>query len=64
MAKYLVPVVWQMYGRVEIEASSPEEALKIAQEKTDIPLPTGFYLEDSFEVDTDGIIMDEDGNVV
>ena len=27
-------------------------------------LPEGFYLEDSFEPDYDGIVMDEDGNIM
>ena len=62
---YLVPVTWSMYGRVEVQASSPEEAFQIALEKeNDFDLPDGYYLEDSFEIDTDGILMDEDGNIL
>lgn len=62
---YLVPVVYSMYGRVEIEADSPDEAIRKAEErKSELPLPDqAFYLEDSYEVDTEGIVMDEDGNI-
>lgn len=62
---YLVPVVYSMYGRVEIEADSPERALEIAENSiNDLPLPNDAdYLEDSFEIDSDGIIIDEKGNI-
>ena len=61
---YLVPVVWQVMGRVEVQASSPEEAKRIVAENwDDCPLPdNGDYIEDSFEVDMEGIVMDEYGN--
>ena len=54
-----------MYGRVEIEADSPDDAFRIAENSiNDLPLPTDAdYLEDSFEIDTDGIIIDENGNI-
>lgn len=64
--KYLIPVVYQVYGRVEVEADSPEKALQYAiDNQDDLPLPDeSFYLDDSFQIDTDGIIMDEFGNDV
>lgn len=59
MAKYKVPVIWQMYGYVVIEANSEEEALEIAQEtQNEFSLPDdGEYLDESFEVDSviDGV---------
>lgn len=57
MAKmvYKVPVVWEMMGYVLVEADSAEEAMVYAKEHADeFPLPTGEYLEDSFEIDEEG----------
>jgi hypothetical protein len=35
--KYLVPVTYEIYGHVTIEANSPEEAIKIARNTKNIP---------------------------
>lgn len=52
MKTYKIPMVWQMYGYVEIEADSLDEAIQQAQ---DAPLPeNGSYVEGSFDVDGDG----------
>lgn len=56
MAKeYRIPVVWQQMGFYYVEADSLKDALeKIA--KTGCPLPdNGEYLEDSFEIDWEGL---------
>jgi hypothetical protein len=37
MARYLVPVTYEVYGHVTIEANSPEEAIKIAKRTKYIP---------------------------
>jgi len=64
MAKYLVPVVWQMSGMVEVEAKSAEDAFDEAEQNRDTyPLPEGFYVGDSFEIDRGGCVMDEFGNI-
>ena len=53
MKTYRVPVVWQMYGYVQVEAESMSEAI---HEALAGPLPMdGDYIEDSFEVDELGI---------
>jgi hypothetical protein len=53
MKTYRVPVVWQMYGYVEVQAESMVEAANVAM---DAPLPIdGDYIEGSFEVDELGI---------
>lgn len=58
MKTYKIPVVWQMYGYVEVEADSMSEATLVAM---DAPLPKdGSYIEGSFEVDESGIVDDED----
>lgn len=70
MAKttYYVPVVYSMYGRVKVRGNfkNPEEAVQWADDhKNDLPLPDGAsYLEDSFEVDTEGTVFDKDWNPV
>jgi len=48
--KYSIPLVWQMGGRVTVEADSEEEAKEIAL-GPDHPLPKGYYIDDSAEVD-------------
>jgi hypothetical protein len=56
MKTYKIPVVWQMYGYVEVEADSMVEATLVAM---DAPLPdNGDYVEGSFEVD-EAAIVDE-----
>lgn len=47
---YCVPVVWQMHGHVNVEASSAEEAISIAL-GPNTPLPEGDYVYDSQMVD-------------
>jgi hypothetical protein len=45
MKTYRVPVVWQMYGYVEVQAEAQYAALEA-------PLPEdGSYIEGSFEID-------------
>ena len=48
-------VSWEMYGEIEIEAETLEEAIAIAKATEDeIPLPTdGDYADDSFVIDYD-----------
>lgn len=49
--KYRVPVSYQMYGHVEVEADSKDEAAEIACGPT-VGLPeNGSYVEGSFQVD-------------
>lgn len=50
MKSYRVPLVWQMYGHVWVEAESEAEAIKIAL-GPDTPLPDGNYVDDSCQVD-------------
>ena len=53
--KYKIPCCWQMYGYLDVEAESWDEAIEEA-EADDTPQPTdGDYVEASFEVDHDTI---------
>jgi hypothetical protein len=49
MKTYKLPVLWQMYGYVEVTAESLEDAIDIAENESN--LPEGDYIEASFEVD-------------
>ena len=52
---YKIPVIWQVVGLMNIEANSLEEAIEKAQ-APGTPLPRdGNYIEDSFEIDLEGI---------
>ena len=55
MKTFKIPVVWQMYGVVRVEADTLEEAMEKAREEK---LPDGDYIDDSFELDTEEIIKE------
>ena len=52
MSKYYeIPCTWEVYGTVEIEADSLEEAIELA-ERDDSPMPDDSdYVDGSFQVD-------------
>lgn len=63
MKQFKVPVVYSMTGTVVVEAESREQLMQQLQSGTldtsDLPLPTdASYLEDSFEIDTDGDVYE------
>ena len=55
---YKVAVSWEMFGEIEIEAISVDDALRIADEKFDeLKLPIdGSYVDASFRIDADTTI--------
>ena len=59
MKTYKVPVVYQMYGYVYVHAESMDQAVdKVQNGDGDMPLPDDAdYVEGSFEVDHDGIVL-------
>ncbi len=57
---YVVPVGWEVYSTIRVEASSPEEAVAIAQSCMDnIPIGNAEYVDGSYFIDTEGIIAPE-----
>ena len=56
---YKVPVVWSMMGYVLVDANNETAAMQYVKEHLDeFPLPTnGSYLDDSFEVDEEGMVF-------
>lgn len=54
--RYRIPVSWQMYGYVTVEADTAQHAAEIAESDMGIGLPdNGDYVEASWEVDWDVI---------
>lgn len=47
---YRIPLVWQEYGHINVEAESVEEAIDYAL-GPECPLPEGSYVDESVEVD-------------
>lgn len=50
MKTYNIPIVWQSYKRISIQAENLEEAVKLAL-KQFLSEPDDLYIEDSFEID-------------
>lgn len=72
---FIVPVSWEVYSTVEVEADSYEEAVKIAKDNIDdIPLGDSEYVDESYKVDDSfdkdpkfkhisSVSIDRDGNI-
>jgi len=52
---YSIPLVWQMGGRVKVKADSLAEAKEFALGPA--PLPEGYYITDSAEIDEESGIQ-------
>lgn len=50
MSSFRIPLVWQMYGHVDVEADTLDDAIEYAL-GADCPLPEGEYIDDSIQVD-------------
>lgn len=50
MTTYRIHLIWSLYGHVDVEADSQEQAVEIAL-GPDCPLPEGEYVDDSVQVD-------------
>jgi len=53
MPRYIVDCGWQMYGHVEVEADSKDEAISKVELHTPLADVTAEYVQESFEVDYD-----------
>jgi hypothetical protein len=52
MKTWKIPVTWEMYGYVEVEAPTLDNAIEIAWDDNDeIPLPEGDYINGSWRVE-------------
>lgn len=50
MTTYRIYLIWSMYGHVDVEADSLEQAQEFAL-GPDCPLPDGEYVDESVQVD-------------
>ena len=62
MKKFKVPVNWQMYGEIEMEAENWEQAVDEVMNNADIP-NNGYYLDSSLEVNECMVDECEQANV-
>ena len=67
--KMYVPFAYEKYGRIEVDADSKEKALKRAEELLDRMSVSDMealsdYLQGSQEIDDEGIVLDENGNIL
>ena len=51
MKTYKVACTWEVCGELEINANSLEEAVNIAEEDDNLPLPEASYIDGSFRTD-------------
>ncbi len=56
---YKIPCSWIMYGYAEVKADSLDEAVEVV-ESSETNLPEGSYVEASFEVDYDVLVLEDD----
>ena len=57
MKTWKIPVIWQEYGVMHIEAECLEKAKELAL-SNEAPLPDGYYVDSSMELDDESIIAE------
>lgn len=53
MKTWIIPVSWEMCGKVKIQANSLDEAIEIAENDSSIGLPEGDYVDASWKVEVE-----------
>ena len=66
---YNVPFAYEMYGRIPVDAKSLSDAFDKAKDQIKRMSATEMatqaeYLLDSEEIDEEGLVIDENGNIV
>lgn len=68
MKQFKVPVVWQSWGVITIEAASKEEAEQLLNDKhylDELPIPIDSeYIENSYEVDKESSLYLEETEII
>ncbi len=61
MKIYKIPCTWMCCGAMNIQAESLEDAIQLTRERGE--LPQGSYIDDSFEIDQEGLelMLEKDG---
>ena len=67
--KMHVPFAYQKYGRIEVEADSREEAINKAEKLLEDMSVSDMeslsdYLQNSEEIDEEGLVLDENDNII
>lgn len=52
LPEWVIPMTWQMSGNITVRARTLTDAINLAN-SDDSPLPSGEYIDGSFEVTTD-----------
>ncbi|MBQ2389281.1 MAG: hypothetical protein II305_04420 [Clostridia bacterium] len=53
MKTWIIPVSWEMCGKVKIQANSLDEAIEIAENDSSIGLPEGDYVDASWKAEVE-----------
>lgn len=53
MKTWIIPVSWEMCGKVKIQANSLDEAIEITENDSSIGLPEGDYVDASWKVEVE-----------
>ena len=66
---YQIPFAYEHYGRISVEATSLVDAYSMAEDKlaemtVEDMDAVSEYLDNSEEIDMEGIALDEDGNII
>lgn len=63
MRTFKIPVSWELYGHIEIEAKSINDAIRIFDEQSDdISLPEGEYVDGSFNRESKDFCIEFNSN--
>lgn len=54
MKQFIIPLTWEMYGKVRVDAETLEEAIEYVL-GPECPLPEGSYVDESVRVDHDSM---------
>ena len=60
MKQFTIPLTWEMYGKVRVDAETLEEAIDYVL-GPECPLPEGSYVDESVRVDHD-VMNEMEGN--
>jgi hypothetical protein len=60
MQQFIIPLTWEMYGKIRVDAETLEDAIEYVL-GPECPLPEGGYVDESVQVDYD-LMKEMEGN--